>query len=117
MKRFGLLVTLTLLFSPLGYVMASPPVRSAKQQTNEKKVVVLFYKPSCPYCQKVLRYMEKLGITLPLKDTNSAEQREYLRKEGGKTQVPCLFIDGKALYESDAIIEWLGKNKNDIQMS
>ena len=28
---------------------------------------------------------------------------------GGKVQVPCLFIDGKAMYESDDIIAYLGK--------
>lgn len=31
-------------------------------------------------------------------------------KIGGKTQVPCLVIDGKPLYESLDIIEWLKTN-------
>ena len=29
---------------------------------------------------------------------------------GGKQQVPCLFIDGKPLYESLDIIRWLEEN-------
>ena len=33
---------------------------------------------------------------------------------GGKTQVPCLIIDGQALYESDDIIDWLKKNYRSI---
>ena len=35
---------------------------------------------------------------------------EELVKIGGKSQVPCLVIDGRALYESDDIIEWLKEN-------
>ncbi|MBS4843870.1 MAG: glutathione S-transferase domain-containing protein, partial [Collinsella sp.] len=29
---------------------------------------------------------------------------------GGKRQVPCLFIDGKPLYESSDIIAWVQEN-------
>ena len=36
---------------------------------------------------------------------------EELIKIGGKPQVPCLVIDGKALYESLDIIEWFKRNK------
>ncbi|MDR2716000.1 MAG: glutathione S-transferase N-terminal domain-containing protein, partial [Coriobacteriaceae bacterium] len=31
-----------------------------------------------------------------------------LIKIGGKKQIPCLVIEGKALYESDDIIAYLG---------
>lgn len=30
--------------------------------------------------------------------------------KGGKHQVPCLFIDGKPLYESSDIIAWFEQN-------
>lgn len=33
--------------------------------------------------------------------------KEELKKCGGRLEVPCLVIDGQALYNSDAIIEWL----------
>ena len=69
---------------------------------------------SCPYCSKVLNFMRQNHIELPLKDRNDPRIAEELRKIGGKTQVPCLVIDGKALYESDDIIHWLKENyKND----
>ena len=46
-----------------------------------------------------------------MKDTHANPlYREELIKIGGKTQVPCLVIDGKALYESLDIIEWFKKN-------
>jgi len=40
----------------------------------------------------------------------SSESREELISIGGQSQIPCLVIDGKALYESDDIIEWLKEN-------
>ena len=72
--------------------------------------LTLYHKPACPYCQKVIRFMDQNKIFLPLKDTLDNRNREELIKIGGKPQVPCLVIDGKALYESDDIVEWLKKN-------
>ena len=71
----------------------------------------LFIMPACPYCQKVLRFMERSGIEMPLRDiTSDPDAREELVRVGGKPQVPCLFIDGAALYESDDIIARLSKD-------
>jgi glutaredoxin len=38
------------------------------------------------------------------------DDRKRLIEVGGKEQVPCLFIDGKPMYESDDIIAWLKAN-------
>ncbi len=71
----------------------------------------LFIMPSCPYCQKVLRFMEARGIELPLRDiTLDPAARERLVRVGGKAQVPCLFIDGTPMYESDDIIAHLRRH-------
>ena len=68
----------------------------------------LFVKTTCPYCQKVLRYLEGAGIELPLLDIRrDPAVRERLVEVGGKAQVPCLFIDGTPMYESDDIIAYL----------
>lgn len=67
----------------------------------------LYYQPSCPYCQKVLRFMNDHDILVATKDTAVQGNREYLVSHGGKHQVPCLFIDGSPLYESDDIIAYL----------
>ena len=70
--------------------------------------LILFFKPTCPYCQKVLNFMKKNNISLPLKDIQAdPHHREELVAVGGKPQVPCLIIDGRAMYESDNIIAWL----------
>ena len=73
----------------------------------------LFYKPTCPYCQKVLRYMSEAGIEGEITLRNVAEDdaaAERLILVGGKWQVPCLFIGGAPLYESDDIVAWLRDN-------
>ena len=66
---------------------------------------------SCPYCKRVRDYLIKEGISIPMKDTmeNPANRAELIAI-GGKPQVPCLVIDGKALYESLDIIDWVRKN-------
>ena len=71
----------------------------------------LFMKPTCPYCIKVMNFMSENNITIPLRDIVADESAaETLLTVGGKRQVPCLFIDGKPLYESGDIIEWLRDN-------
>ncbi len=73
--------------------------------------LTLYYFPSCPFCQMVLQYMKQRGIRVPLKDILSQKAyREELIKIGGSSQVPCLVIDGKPLYESDDIIQWFESN-------
>lgn len=70
----------------------------------------LYYYPECPYCQKVLRAMRRLGIEdkITLKNIlTSDEDAETLVRVGGKRQVPCLFVDGVPMYESDDIVAWL----------
>ena len=70
----------------------------------------LFIMPTCPYCRKVQLYMRQHDIELPLRDIASEPgARDELIRVGGKAQVPCLFIDGAPLYESDDIIAYLSK--------
>ena len=38
--------------------------------------------------------------------------RAELKEKGGKMQVPCLFIDGQPLYESEAIITWIDAHQD-----
>jgi len=73
--------------------------------------LTLYHFMSCPYCQRVRDYLKQEGISIPMKDTHeNAANRVELIKIGGRPQVPCLVIDGKALYESLDIIEWFKKN-------
>jgi glutathione S-transferase len=71
--------------------------------------LALYYSPTCPFSLKVLRFLEKNGIIIDLKSTMEADNLQKLLEVGKKNQVPCLFIDGKALYESDDIISYLAQ--------
>jgi len=69
--------------------------------------LTLYYKPTCPYCIKVLHFLEQNDISVPLKNINeNSQNRQELLNVGGKTQVPCLVNNDEALYESDDIIQW-----------
>jgi len=71
----------------------------------------LYYLENCPFCIKVLDYLENKNFDIELTEINEVDMaREFLKKNGGKIQVPCLFIDGDPLYESDDIIEWFKDN-------
>lgn len=71
----------------------------------------LYIMPSCPYCRKVLNYMSDHDIKIPLKDiTSDPQAADTLVSVGGKRQVPCLFIDGRPLYESSDIVSYLEKH-------
>ncbi|MDN3507934.1 MAG: glutathione S-transferase N-terminal domain-containing protein [Simkaniaceae bacterium] len=80
------------------------------------KSIELFYKETCPYCQKVLKHLRELGKTIKLRDTRShpAVVDELITK-GGKKQVPCLMIDDSPLYESDAIIVWIEEHAAQLE--
>lgn len=80
-----------------------------KLETEYK--LTLYQFDACPFCIKVKNYLSENTINIPIKNTmtdpNTAAE---LIKIGGKTQVPCLVINGTALYESDDIIDWFEKN-------
>lgn len=69
----------------------------------------LFKYDTCPYCVKVMNYIDSVGRTdIIYRDIHkSDEDARELVAVGGKRQVPCLFIDRKPLYESLDIIQWL----------
>lgn len=72
----------------------------------------LFKKETCPYCRKVMNYIAESGRTdIIYRDIVESEEAENtLVSVTGKHQVPCLFIDGKPMFESQDIIDWLAAN-------
>jgi glutaredoxin len=73
--------------------------------------LTLYHFAGCPYCQRVRDYLKAANVTIPTKDIHqNPAWRDELIKIGGKPQVPCLVIDGKALYESAEIIKWFKNN-------
>lgn len=70
----------------------------------------LYYKPTCPFCQKVLEAADSLGVEFDLLDiADDPALAEELIARGGKRQVPYL-VDperGVEMYESDDIIAYI----------
>lgn len=69
--------------------------------------LTLFKKDACPFCQKVMGFLQANGIEIPMKDiVKNPEYKDELVEKGGKNQVPCLMIGEEPLYESDDIIQY-----------
>ena len=73
----------------------------------------LYIRETCPFCMKVLDYMDENNIEdIELIDISKDEMaKKELEEKGGKNQVPCLKIDDRYMYESLDIIEYLKENK------
>ena len=103
-----ILALILCLFTSLCYGGQTLEKTSAKKPT-----LVLYYSPWCPYCKKVLNHLDKMGKTVPMINLQATPKaKQELIKIGGKGQVPCLIIDGKAMYESSVIIKWFDKHPN-----
>jgi glutathione S-transferase len=73
--------------------------------------LTLYHFPACPYCRVVQDCLNRLDLEITMRDIRlEPGARDELLEIGGKTQVPCLVIDGKPLYESADIVRWLQAN-------
>ena len=73
-------------------------------------MLTLFYKPTCPFCQRVLGVTEDMGIEMDLKDVSADTAiLDELIEKGGKKMVPFLEDTerGVSMYESGDIIAYL----------
>jgi len=84
-------------------------------KTTNFSHLILYLQMDCPFCVRVVNYLDKLNKIVEIRNIKTdLEAKEELLDLGGKTQVPCLSIDGKALYESLDIIRWISENKETI---
>ncbi len=69
----------------------------------------LFILETCPYCRKVMNYLDEKGIKYNKIDISDKVAEEALIQLGGKRQVPFLVDKDRniQMYESDDIIEYL----------
>ena len=69
-----------------------------------------------PYCKDAERLIREENLDIEILDI--AEDKNYIKELvelGGKRQIPCLDIRGKALYESRAIMQWLEENIDSLR--
>lgn len=85
---------------------AGPPTHVPSP--DQDRTLVLFKYDGCGFCYRVKTAIDRLGLEVPTRDTmREPGAREALRALTGRTQVPCLVIDGEPLLESADIIAWL----------
>ena len=76
----------------------------------------LFYFESCPFCQHVLVIINQLNLKINYSDImNSSDKRSQLINDTGRSTVPCLYIDGRPMFESQDIIRWLKDNAHNLE--
>jgi len=75
----------------------------------------LYYFPSCPFCYIVLQKIEELNLLVTLKNIQEdANARDKLYKDTGRYTVPCLYINDDPMHESRDIMDWMDKNKTNL---
>lgn len=69
----------------------------------------LYILESCPYCRKVMNFLDEKGVQYTKIDIKNKANEEALIKIGGKRQVPFLIDTDRNLqmYESNDIIEYI----------
>jgi glutaredoxin len=78
--------------------------------------MALYQFQACPFCVKTRRAMRRLGLNIETRDAqNDPRWRAQLEAEGGKLQVPCLYLPGtddgdRWLYESNDIVALLERH-------
>jgi glutaredoxin 2 len=73
----------------------------------------LYVMEDCPFCQKVRRKMNELGIDFIYRSYRKSDgQENWGYKIGGQTQVPLLVDQSKnvVMYESGDIIAYIEEN-------
>lgn len=92
----------------MSWFSSSNVVPTSVPSPDQPRTLLLYKYDACPYCQRVLRRLPGLDVKLTLRDTMmDASARDELVDATGRTQVPCLFVDGVPLLESLDILAWL----------
>ena len=75
-------------------------------------MIDLYILETCPYCQKVMKYLDENNIKYNKKNIANENNLNELINLGGKEQVPFLSDrdNKKLIYESNDIIEYI-KNR------
>lgn len=75
-------------------------------------MIDLYILETCPYCRKVMKYLDENNIKYNKKNIVNENNLNELIKFGGKEQVPFLSDrdNKKLIYESNDIIEYI-KNR------
>ncbi len=65
--------------------------------------IEIYTQPWCPYCSRAISLLASKGAAFREIDAphGSVERQESIRRSGGRTTVPQIFIDGRHIGGSD----------------
>lgn len=68
--------------------------------------VEIYTQPWCPYCARAMRILDGKGVAYREIDApnGSAAREESVRRSGGVTSVPQIFVDGKLVGGCDILM-------------
>jgi glutaredoxin 3 len=68
--------------------------------------VEIYTQPWCPYCARALRLLADKGVVAREIDAphGTAARAESIRRSGGRTSVPQIFIDGRHVGGCDDLL-------------
>lgn len=76
----------------------------------------LFKYDSCPFCVRVMSTIDQLGLKVEMRDILFDQTNlQRLMNDTGRRTVPCLYIDGKPMFESADIMHWLSENSDKLE--
>tara|TARA_B100000315_G_C14016785_1_gene337016 strand:+ start:269 stop:502 length:234 start_codon:yes stop_codon:yes gene_type:complete len=73
--------------------------------------LILYNLPGCPYCKRVIDFLDKKGLKYDIKDVPPNKQdRTEVIEISGQTDVPVLVDGDKIIDDDDNIIPYLEEN-------
>ncbi len=70
--------------------------------------LVLYKFDTCRFCRRVFDSVDALQVNVEYRDIRRERRwKKELMEVTGKSQVPCLFVNGVPMHESADIIRWL----------
>ncbi|MFY7843445.1 MAG: glutaredoxin domain-containing protein [Rhabdochlamydiaceae bacterium] len=111
-----LLFILPLILTSFSYLQGEEAPKNISTETaTTNKETLLYYIPNCPYCHEVIDYLKSINKKIPMIDLNgNLPAQDDLKKVGGDVHVPCLIVEGKAIYGAQDAIKWLETHKDQL---
>ena len=77
--------------------------------------VEIYTQPWCPYCARAKRLLERKGVAFSEIHAphGTPERAESIRRSGGRTTVPQVFVDGHHIGDSDELMALEASGKLD----
>ncbi|MGH1541547.1 MAG: glutaredoxin family protein [Arenicella sp.] len=106
-----LIVFLDWLTKPKGVSRSSEQQQIVQDSLQGHSLYQLY---ACPFCIKTRRALNKLNVSMDIRDIGkNTAYRQELNQGGGRVKVPCLRIEQdnevRWMYESDDIISYLNQ--------